>query len=609
MDLSTSEDLKKLVEELVTSGKGYLETGLIKRLKSICKKSDEALQHAAELVFEHLEERHAEVRFSCLQICHELFMRAHLFRTMLLDRIDQFMIKTMGTDKRKPLPPPKKVAENLKDLALKCFEQWHNQFGSAYTKLNMTHDYLVSVKKVNFAQVIANYDARNPAGDSKKDIVRKLKTEIDSAVQDAQAHEKEMMHLYELLTSQMLFTAEDFKNQESERSSNLDNDELRVLGIPSKGYSLELDLDKICTIKIERSDDNACMLDNLSDAVKSCERSFIPKLGTLLSRAEEFEAPATIISKLKKALSKLEGHLRRHKKLNIVVANDESDGDIDEFEEVNDVPLLTSLKPEKDIDESFHKTPKPKVEEAEMPGSSKTEKKELSKSIYERAPVVSYGNDLLFWDKEKLDEYKKISTFGAAKQFDVDHRFLNGSSAAATDSGMSDAAFSMLTSREIEVGGDLAPITHTCRARLPSGKLCPRQDRHKCPFHGPIVPRDSVGIPLFDEDKKREPKPKMAQDVDFLMDVVKQSDGNFRLVPKQEAKSKLRKETASKKSQGSSRGGLTDLNSNKPTTSRKRLMKKVLTKSSLKRVASSLDRIDDNLRSAKFKNNFNYALQ
>ena len=38
-------------------------------------------------------------------------------------------------------------------------------------------------------------------------------------------------------------------------------------------------------------------------------------------------------------------------------------------------------------------------------------------------------------------------------------------------------------------------ITRTCRAPmgLPNGKLCPRMDKIKCPFHGKIVDRDVNG--------------------------------------------------------------------------------------------------------------------
>lgn len=44
--------------------------------------------------------------------------------------------------------------------------------------------------------------------------------------------------------------------------------------------------------------------------------------------------------------------------------------------------------------------------------------------------------------------------------------------------------------------GERPSIKHKCRAPLESGKLCPRMDLEKCPFHGPIVPRDEIGFPI-----------------------------------------------------------------------------------------------------------------
>lgn len=35
-----------------------------------------------------------------------------------------------------------------------------------------------------------------------------------------------------------------------------------------------------------------------------------------------------------------------------------------------------------------------------------------------------------------------------------------------------------------------------CRAPLKKGGLCPRRDLHRCPLHGPIIPRDENGHPL-----------------------------------------------------------------------------------------------------------------
>ena len=43
--------------------------------------------------------------------------------------------------------------------------------------------------------------------------------------------------------------------------------------------------------------------------------------------------------------------------------------------------------------------------------------------------------------------------------------------------------------------GKFEPVKWTCRAPLPSGRLCPRRDRFKCPLHGPVIARDNMGRP------------------------------------------------------------------------------------------------------------------
>ena len=52
------------------------------------------------------------------------------------------------------------------------------------------------------------------------------------------------------------------------------------------------------------------------------------------------------------------------------------------------------------------------------------------------------------------------------------------------------------------------PITWECGAPLPGGKLCKRQDRKVCPFHGVIVKRDAEGKPLEDPAEGSSSGPK-----------------------------------------------------------------------------------------------------
>ena len=44
------------------------------------------------------------------------------------------------------------------------------------------------------------------------------------------------------------------------------------------------------------------------------------------------------------------------------------------------------------------------------------------------------------------------------------------------------------------------PVKWTCRAPLSSGRLCPRMDRVKCPFHGKIIARNNDGSPASPAD-------------------------------------------------------------------------------------------------------------
>ena len=109
----------------------------------------------------------------------------------------------------------------------------------------------------------------------------------------------------------------------------------------------------------------------------------------------------------------------------------------------------------------------------------------------------------------------------------------------------------------------------TCRAPLPSGRLCPRKDRVKCPLHGQVVARDNKGNPV----SKADVKPPEDNDPD-----IEAATGvNFR-TPSKKGKGKGKKARES---------NLTDIKAMQDTV-RKRLEKKIFNRSSMKRVATDL---------------------
>ena len=136
-----------------------------------------------------------------------------------------------------------------------------------------------------------------------------------------------------------------------------------------------------------------------------------------------------------------------------------------------------------------------------------------------------------------------------------------------------------------------------CRARLPSGKLCPRRDQIKCPFHGHIVPRDNNGLPIDEEDRKREEAIKAKGPPDWqnpqLLKELKASIGIDLTVKKGKRKKKYPE--------------LQDIKETE-NNSRKRLEKRVFKKSVRERVERDLDAIQHK-NQIHFEDQWNYSLQ
>ncbi|GLD73802.1 UV-stimulated scaffold protein A isoform X1 [Lates japonicus] len=111
------------------------------------------------------------------------------------------------------------------------------------------------------------------------------------------------------------------------------------------------------------------------------------------------------------------------------------------------------------------------------------------------APVVPFGLDLYYWGQEQPNAGKIIK---AASQ----HQFWVP--IEVEEEVENEQLLAESKSRYISFPGRFTPVSHYCRAPLGNGKLCQRQDRLKCPFHGQIVPRDQEGRPCRQEDRLRE---------------------------------------------------------------------------------------------------------
>ncbi|XP_028657426.2 UV-stimulated scaffold protein A isoform X2 [Erpetoichthys calabaricus] len=215
------------------------------------------------------------------------------------------------------------------------------------------------------------------------------------------------------------------------------------------------------------------------------------------------------------------------------------------------------------------------------------------------APVIPFGLDLYYWGEDQPTA-GRILKFSSQHQFWVPHE--------VEEEVENKELAAMMKTRYITFAGKFEPVKHKCKAPMPNGSLCERQDRIKCPFHGLIVPRDDLGNPTNPEDivrlekEKKEKQevqpdwrdPEMMREIEAATGVDLGSAKNFGK-GKGSGKAKKRKYP-----------NLTDLKKRSNTT-RSRLEKRVFNKAAVKRVTEAMNRIDSR-KHEKFSNQFNYAL-
>ncbi|XP_049898935.1 UV-stimulated scaffold protein A isoform X4 [Epinephelus moara] len=191
MELSQRDRLSVLVEELTTSGQPQLNENKMKKIKKICKVSNDCIDHVYHSVMSQLNEEHAEIRLSAFQIASELFTRSHHFRTLLVDNFQDFLELTVETDSEQPLPPPKEVARKLRSLAIRTVQSWQESYGTAYKKLALGYHFLKQVKKVDFQDAEARTVAeRRREEERQRKMERIYKERVEAA-------SKEMEELYQ----------------------------------------------------------------------------------------------------------------------------------------------------------------------------------------------------------------------------------------------------------------------------------------------------------------------------------------------------------------------------------------------------------------------------
>ncbi|KAG0215947.1 hypothetical protein BGX28_007173 [Mortierella sp. GBA30] len=107
---------------------------------------------------------------------------------------------------------------------------------------------------------------------------------------------------------------------------------------------------------------------------------------------------------------------------------------------------------------------------------------ESREDLLARAPILPWDDDLAVWDKKEM----AFNTSG----LEFSHRFLG----VGDGSNMvSQATLDRMKMRTRIYNPELPKVIKACRYPMSNGKLCMRRDLIRCPYHGPVVPRDEYG--------------------------------------------------------------------------------------------------------------------
>ncbi|NWR85744.1 UVSSA protein, partial [Furnarius figulus] len=431
---------------------------------------------------------------------------------------------------------------------------------------------------------------------------------------------------------------------------------VRNHGLISHKYTLDLEVST--DIKVQENEDNTAIINSVMDAHKLLRNKFLPSVQSwiqLLTKAgindDRLRSAIELKNKLETAMKKykemnISFKARKRKVMKALDDDDDDDEDEDDFVEVPEkegyephipdhlrkeyglepqsppkapvgkaptgpAPLSSraQLRGNEDeldptcaaatlklIRDKLPKLPPPQASESATTEAEALEdphgKRRKLEEERAKAPLMPFGLDLHYWGQDQPNAGKIL-------KFTSEHRFWAPSE--VEEEVENKEITEMLKTRYITFAGKFEPVKHKCRAPMPDGSLCERQDRFKCPS---ILVWTSLSDCAW-----QLPAPHQCSS--YFLVFAEWRDPEF--MRELEAATGLDLGSSKNNGKGQKKQGkkkkypnLTDLKQ-QANTSRSRLEKKVFNKGAMKRVMKAMNRVDQR-KHEKFANQFNYAL-
>ncbi|KAM3709760.1 hypothetical protein ACJW31_02G197600 [Castanea mollissima] len=500
-----------LIEKATNSTAAEVDPRLLKAIKSIVRYSDIELRLAANTLLDLMKRNHSQVRYLTLLIIDQLFMRSKLFRSILVDNLDQLLSLSVGFRRTLPLPAPPAVASILRSKAIEFLEKWNFSFGIHYRQLRLGFDYLKNTLKLQFPNLQANA----------------ARIQQERAERERRSSEI-LLKKFEMFKDNFSSIKEEIMSTIDEIGECLDivrtNEEFMPLPPADDEYFEEFRSSELLQIrlntlkegeKVHENTDNKVVFDALRELYKLLETKHFVSVQEWISVLLRVEvADNRFRDSALKELIDIQNRLKSVKKkceesgcaLPNTADHDEEEDDF--WEEGKTGPLenerstvpnnhdeyfsmkITSNKSKNKTTESSKRDCNDN--EILCPEGGETNLDPLRSKLLAEAPVMKWGSFLDNWGSHRKVLANQRGLELESHWGRVDY----------------DAVIPAEKMPELNVHATLYEEQQTdiqpCRAPLSKGGLCQRRDLRVCPFHGPIIPRDDEGKPLNQNSLKEE---------------------------------------------------------------------------------------------------------
>ncbi|OBZ82710.1 UV-stimulated scaffold protein A [Choanephora cucurbitarum] len=533
------EKIGQLIKQITETGEWELERDKLKTIKSFCKQNDGHVQMTFDCIMVQLRKKHAQIRYASVQLIEQLFERSRYFRDALTEDFPVFTQLTLGVQGKK-LPPPVQVAKKLKQYATALIKAWYVRYGQTYRQLSIAYDFLMDHgfldQSVSLASIHANQQTSSNVQARRKAVhesrLNELKQEMKDHMELIEDNLTQMEGCFEILIPKNTAQQDnlDFDallNGEADQPHRDYKDQIISHGLGSNRYKITIDLSASSLMEdIKETEENTIVFDQLRElytlSLKHATQlnHWIHSLMKIefFDKQKELRELTRLKEKVSDALKKCRlldiQPIQPREKPNQLqnIEEEEDDEYADELFEEVDMKAASKNTDGKAISSSklpplqriFPLSYDPNMMEdatystpiSNTPSTLETKGKEKldseKEALFKQAPVVEWGDDLYYWDKDHV----QFNTSGIER----DHRFMG------TGEGTHEIPKHLLEElrkRPIYYKSEAPKQLQACKHPLRNGGLCPRKDLVTCPFHGKIIPRDDTGLPLDEREREK----------------------------------------------------------------------------------------------------------